>query len=140
EVTCVRRAGVQHRALPCVRGIAPHAPLAPMQQQGQRLTVVDVGRSGYHRVNELALAIDAEVPSFRSTTAGPSWSGASPDRACPARSSSTTGRDNRGVHNGVRAHRQAVGAQMLPDGFEQGLPEPVLLEQMTELADRALVR
>lgn len=48
--------------------------------------------------------------------------------------------DDRRVHDGAGAHRDALRAQVLGDGVEQGAAEPVLLEQMAELADRGLVR
>ena len=40
----------------------------------------------------------------------------------------------------VPAHRDPLGAQVLGHDVEQGMAETLLLEQMTELADRALVR
>jgi thiamine pyrophosphate-dependent acetolactate synthase large subunit-like protein len=48
-------------------------------------------------------------------------------------------RDDRGVDNGPRAHRDAVRAQMAGDGLEHRLAEPVLFEEVAELADRRLI-
>src|SRR5499426_3576885 len=62
EILRVGRTGAEHRRLPGVGGVAPHPALAAVQQPGQRLTVVHVGRGDLDRMNELALAIDAEVP------------------------------------------------------------------------------
>jgi hypothetical protein len=48
--------------------------------------------------------------------------------------------DDRRVHDRAGAHRDALGAQVLADGVEEDVAEPVLLEPMAELAHRGLVR
>src|SRR5215831_3971699 len=62
QVAGVWRAGPEDGALTRVGGIPPHAPLPPVQQPGQRVTVMDVSRRGHDRMDELALAVDPEVP------------------------------------------------------------------------------
>src|SRR4029453_12089303 len=61
EVARVRRADAQHAALPGICRIAPDAAFPPMEQPRQDVTVMDVGRRHFDRVNELALAVDPEV-------------------------------------------------------------------------------
>jgi IS5 family transposase len=50
------------------------------------------------------------------------------------------GRDNRGVHNRAGANGQPLRAQLLGDFVEQHLAQPLLFEQMAELADGRFVR
>jgi hypothetical protein len=61
EVPRVRRAHTQHAGLARIRRIAPDAVFLTVQQPRQDVTVMDVGRRRFYRVNELALAIDPEV-------------------------------------------------------------------------------
>jgi len=50
-----------HLTLPSVGRITPHASLITMQSITQQLTVVHVRGSSHHRMNQLALAVDANV-------------------------------------------------------------------------------
>src|SRR5262249_11064741 len=47
--------------LPGILRFAPHAPFLTVQQPGQHLAVMDVGRRDLDGGNQLALAVDAEV-------------------------------------------------------------------------------
>src|SRR5262249_6716203 len=60
-VSRVRRTDTQDAGLARIRRIAPDAPFGTLQQPRQDMTVMDVGRGHFDRVNELALAVDAEV-------------------------------------------------------------------------------
>src|SRR5881628_3038485 len=62
EVARVGCAHTEYRGLARVRRIAPHAPFLTVYQPRQDVTVMDVGGRDFDGMNELALAIDAEVP------------------------------------------------------------------------------
>src|SRR5262249_27064643 len=61
EVTRVRRAHAEDGGLARVRRGAPDPPFVAVQQPGQELAVVNVGRRDFNRVNQLALAVAPEV-------------------------------------------------------------------------------
>ena len=61
EVPRVGRADTQHPGLPGMRRVAPDPAFLAMQQPRQDVTVMDVGRRRFDRVNELALTVDPEV-------------------------------------------------------------------------------
>ena len=48
--------------LAAIRLVTPHAGLLPVQQIGQHRAVGDIGRGGHHRVDQLAAAVDPEMP------------------------------------------------------------------------------
>src|SRR6516162_11476874 len=47
---------------PAVRLVAPHAGFVPVQQMGQHGAVGDIGRRRHHRVDQLASAVDPQMP------------------------------------------------------------------------------
>ena len=71
-----------HRPLAAIRLVAPHAGFVPVQQIGQHCAVGNISRRGLDRMDQLAAAVDPEMPpSSRNTTGFLSWSDASRDRA-----------------------------------------------------------
>src|SRR3989442_15723443 len=116
EVPGVGRADTQHAGLPRIRRIAPDASFLTMQQPRQDVTVMDVGRRYFDRVNELALAVDpevafhAEVPLsalLRLMHGGVARAG----RILCGRGR----RDDCGVHDGAGADGQPLRAPILGD-------------------------
>jgi hypothetical protein len=61
EATRVRRAHAEDGGVARVRRVAPDPPFVAVQQPGQDVAVVNVGRRGFDGVNQLALAVDPEV-------------------------------------------------------------------------------
>jgi len=61
EVTRVRRAHAEDGGLASVRRVAPDPPFVAVQQPGQDVAVVNVGRRDFDGVNQLALAVDPEA-------------------------------------------------------------------------------
>jgi hypothetical protein len=112
-----------------------------MQQPGQDVTVMDVGRRRFDRMNELALAIDAEVAFHAEVPLPPLLGLMHRGVARAGRVLRGRGRRNdRGVHNRAGTDGQPLRAQMLGDVVEEPLAQPVLFEQMPKLADGRFVR
>src|SRR5262245_39966378 len=61
EVTRVRRTYAKDRGLARVRRVAPDPPFVAVQQPGQDVAVVNVGRRDFDGMNQLALAVHPEV-------------------------------------------------------------------------------
>src|SRR4030095_5114338 len=100
EVPRVRRADTQHAGLARIRELAPDAPFLAMQQPRQDVTVMDVGRGHFDRVNELALAIDPEMALHAEVPLPPLLRLMHPGVARAGRVlRGRRGRDDRGVHN-----------------------------------------
>src|SRR5215813_8959088 len=62
EVLRARCVLADHRPLAAIGLVAPHAGFVPVQQIGQHLTVGNIGRCRHHRVDQLAAAVDPEMP------------------------------------------------------------------------------
>src|SRR5262250_3097134 len=135
EVAGVGCAYAEHGRLSRIRRVAPHAAFVAMQQPRQDVTVVGVGRRDFHGVDELALAVDAEVAlhpevpllallrlmHLRIPAAG---------RVLRRRRRTDDGR----VDDRPGADGDAPVAQIRGDGVEQDGAQAMLLEQVTELA------
>jgi len=61
EILPVRRVFADRRALAAVGLVTPHARLIAMQKVRQHRRIVHVGRCCYHRVNDLAGIVHAEM-------------------------------------------------------------------------------
>lgn len=67
-----------------IRRIAPNACLIAVEQITEYLAIVYVSCCGDHGVDQFGLAVDTNVPFHTKVPFGcPSWFGASPGRACP---------------------------------------------------------
>ena len=62
KVSRSRRMLADHRPLAAIRLVAPHAGFVAVQQIGQHRAVGDIGRRRHHRVDQLAAAVDREMP------------------------------------------------------------------------------
>ena len=111
EVARMGRAHTEHRGLARVRRIAPHAPFLAVQQPRQDVAVMDVGGGDFDGMNELALAVDAEVP-FHAEVPLPAFLRLMHPGIAEAGGvlRGRRRRDDRGVHDRARAHRDALGA------------------------------
>jgi hypothetical protein len=93
EVTRMECAHGEDGALPRVGRIASHAPLLAVPPPRQDLAVGDIGRRDFNGVNQLALAVDAEVPFHAEVPlAALSTSDACRDLACRSRARPRPGR------------------------------------------------
>src|ERR1043166_1490850 len=110
EVPRVGRADAQHASLPRIRRVPPDPTLLAMQQPRQDVTVMDIGRRHFDRVNELALAVDPEV-ALHAEVPLPALLRLMHGRIAGARRilRRRRGADDRGVHNGAGADRQPLG-------------------------------
>src|SRR5215510_1371278 len=140
EVARVWRAHAEDRGLARVRRVAPDPPFVAVQQPGQDVAVVNVGRRDFDGVNQLALAVDPEM-ALHAEVPLPALLRLMHPAIARARRILRGGRggDDRRVDDGARADGDALGAQVVADSVEQGLAEPVLFQEMAELADRRLV-
>jgi hypothetical protein len=62
EIPRSRRMPTDHRPLTAIRLVAPHAGLVAVQQIGQHRAVSNIGRRRYHRMDQLAAAVDPKCP------------------------------------------------------------------------------
>lgn len=128
-------------ALSEIGGISPDGLFLAMKQIADAVGIVDVGRCGDQTVDRSRLGIDtdmclhAEVPlvalSCLVHLRVPGFGFVFGRRG---------GGDDGGIHDGSFGHPQPLGLEVQGNGFEQLLPQVVGLEEMTELADRSLVR
>src|SRR5262249_54846719 len=131
EVPRVGCAHAEDGGLARVRRIAPDPALVTVQQPGQDVTVVNVGGRGLDGVNQLALAVDPEV-ALHAEVPLPTFLRLMHPGIARARRILRRRRsgDDRRVHDGAGADRDALGAQMLANSVEQSLAESVLFQQM----------
>ena len=126
--------------LPRVRGITPDSSFLAVEQVGQYLRIVDIGRCGDNGVNELSPAVDtdvrlhAEVPLI-------ALAGLTHLRIALLLFvlGGTRRADDAGVNDGAARYLQAVLLQILIYQVEQLITQVVLLHQVAELADRGFV-
>src|SRR5919197_1383388 len=134
EVPRVRCAHAQDGGLPSIGGISPYPPFTAVQQEGHHVTVVDMGWRGLNGVNELVLAVHAEMALHAEV----------PLLALPgllhlriARTSGVLCRRRRGddcrVDDGPGADRQPPRLQMPVHLLEERLAQAVLFHQMPKL-------
>src|ERR1019366_2913508 len=141
KVLGVRRVFAQDLALPAIGLIAPYPRLLAVQQVRQHRGIGGSRRRRHHGMNQLGLAVHShvgfhpEVPLLA--------------LAClvhlripllPRVLGRTRSVDNRRIYDGPGTEAQSLRLQMLADPLKQPLPQLVLLQQMTELAHRGLVR
>ena len=126
--------------LPGMGGVAPHPGLVAVQQRRQHPTVVHVGRARRHRVNELAAAVDPDVP-FHAEEPLLALPGLAHLRVALAVLVLRRTRriDERRIDDGAGPHVQSVLRQVRIDQPKQLLSQVVRLHQMAELAYRGLV-
>jgi len=128
-------------ALPGIGRIAPDARFVTMQQVLEHLAVMDIRRGSGDRVDQLRLAIDTNV-RFHTEIQLVAFL-----RLMHLRVTrlvlvlGRTGRiDNRRIHDGTGVHLHAVFLQVFTDQGKQPIAQIVRFKQMTELADRGLIR
>src|SRR5262249_58453593 len=125
---------------PRSRRAAPAPPFVAVQQPGQDVAVVNVGRRDFDGMNQLALAVHPEVALHAEIPLPALLRLMHPGIARARRILRRGGGgDDRRVDDGAGADADALGAQVVTDGVEQGLAEPLLFQEMTELAERRLV-
>jgi len=61
EVPRIRRTRGNRCPLTGISGIAPHLSLVSMQQVGEHLRIVDIGRGGGRRMNQLGVTVNADL-------------------------------------------------------------------------------
>ncbi len=109
KVLGVRRVLQDGLRLPSIGAVAPYPGFLPMQQIGQRLGVMGIGRGGEHRVNQFGMAVypdmglHAEVPLV--AFLGLAHLGVTAFRLVLGRGRSG---DDRGIHNGASADLQPL--------------------------------
>ena len=141
EITGLRRTFPNGFRLPTVGRIAPDTGFFPVQQVGQHLAVMDIGRRGSDRMNQFRLAVHAdmrlhaEVPlvallrrvhlrvPFLLPVLG-----------------RTRRADDGGIHNRAPVYLQAVFLQVFANQLKQLLAQVVGFQQVAELENRRLVR
>src|SRR5499433_4316545 len=113
EVPRVRRAHAEDGGLARVRRVAPDPPFVAVQQPGQDVAVVNVGRRDFDGMNQLALAVDPEV-ALHAEIPLPALLRLMHPGIARARGILRGGRggDDRRVDDGARADGDALGAQV----------------------------
>lgn len=141
EVLRARRSLADQRLLAGVGRVAIDPALAAMQQLRDRVLVMHVGRGGNDGVNQLGLAIDADVGLHAKVPLvallGLAHLGIA--LAFPVLGR-RRGVDDRRIDDGARADFHPVRLQMPADLLEQLLAQVMGFQQVTELADGGLVR
>ena len=141
EITGLRRTFPNGFRLSTVGRIAPDTGFFPVQQVGQHLAVMDIGRCGGNRVNQFRLAVHAdmclhaEVPlvallrrvHLRVPFLLPVFG-------------RTRRADDGGIHNRAPVYLQAVFLQVFANQLKQLLAQVVGFQQVAELENRRLVR
>src|SRR5262245_60591726 len=112
EVTRVRRAYAEDGGLARICRVAPAPPFVAVQQPGQDVAVVNVGRRDFDGVNQLALAVDPEV-ALHAEGPLPAFLRLMHPGVARARRILRRGRggDDGRVDDGARADADALGAQ-----------------------------
>ena len=124
-----------------VGGIAIHPPLVAVQQVRDAVLVMLVGGRGDYRVDQLGLAVHAnvrlhaEVPLI--TLLGLVHLRVTRLVLVLGRGRRT---DDRRIHDGAGRDLHPLGLQMPTDFFEQALTQIMLFQQMAELAHGGFVR
>ena len=127
--------------LSAVRGVTPDSGFLAVEQVGQYLGIMDIGRCGDNGVDELRLAVDTDV-RFHSEVPLIALAGLTHLRIALLLLvlGGTRRADDAGVNNGTAGYLQAVLLQILIYQVEQLITQVVLLHQVAELADRGFVR
>ena len=127
--------------LPSVRGVTPDSGFLAVEQVGQHLGIVDIGRRGNNGVNELGPAVDTDV---RLHAEVPLVALASLAHLRIALLLFVLGgtrcADDTGVDDSASRYLQAVLLQILIYQVKQLITQIVLLHQVAKLADRGFVR
>src|SRR6266704_5567153 len=140
EVLGLRRLLPDQRLLSGVTGITVDPPLAAVQQVRQRMLVMHVGRTRGYRMNQLGLAVHADVclhPEVPLVTLLRLLHLLVPLAFLIL---GRTGRvDDRGIDDGTGSDSQALGLQMGIDRGKQLPAQIMALQHMAETQDRSLI-
>lgn len=141
EVAGLRRCLADELLLTGVGRVAIDPALIAVQQLRDRMLVMHVGRRGHHRVDQLCLAIHAdvglhaEIPLIALLGLAHLWI------ALPILVLGRGRRvDDRRIDDGAGAHLQAIGLKVPANFLEYALAQIMGFEQVAELADGGLVR
>ena len=141
KVLRLRGLRLDHRPLPVISAIAPHPCLSPMQQLAQHLAVMHMGGGHRRRVDELALAIHADM-RLQAEVPVVAFLGRMHLRV--ARAALVLGRtrrgNNAGIDDGAGGDLDAALKQVGVDGGEQRAAEAMPFKQVAEFAHGGLVR
>src|SRR5690606_19041594 len=141
KVTRMSGALANHFALTAIGRVAPHPTLFSMQQVGQCLAVVYVGRAGNHRVDQLAatvhtdVCLHAEVPLI-SLLCLMHFGVALLVLVLRRR----WGIDDGGIDDRSRAQLHSLALQVCVDLGKDRLSEAMLFQQVPELTYRGFIR
>ena len=127
--------------LTLIGAVAPNLRLIAVKQITYHLAVMDIGRGHLDGVDNPLLAVDADMTLHAKipliALLGLVHLGITFALLVLGRG---RGRDQGGVHDRARSDLEAIGLQMIFDRPQHHLAQPLFLDQMTELADRRLVR
>ncbi len=141
EVTRFRCGLVDKLLLAGIGKVAIYPMFVAVQQLGDGVFVIHVGRCGNLRGNQLGLAVHADV-SLHAEVPLIFLLGLMHLRV--ARLALVLGRghciDDRRIHDGAGRYLQSHGLQMSADFLEQALPHSMLFQQVAELVHRGFVR
>ncbi len=126
--------------LPAVGSIAPDLGLLAMQQLGQHLTVMHMGRGGHDRMNQLGAAVHAHMRLHAKVPLVPLLRLMHLQILLLRPILRRTGDpDDSGIHNGSSAHLEPLRRQILSDPGKELLAQLVGFQEMPKLTDRRLI-
>lgn len=141
EVAGFRRCLADELLLTGVGRVAIDPALVAVQQLRDQMLVMHVGRRGHRRVDQLCLAIHADVGLHAKMPLIALLGLAHLGIALPILVLGRGRRvDDRRIDDGAGAHLQAIRLKMPADFLEQTLAQIMSFEQVAELADGGLVR
>ena len=128
-------------ALPLVSTIAPHAGLVAVKNIVDHTAIMPIGRGRRHRVDNLRFAVHADM-RLQAKIPLIAFLGLMHLRIPLAIFVLGRGRscDDRRVHDAARANLDTLGGKMCVNGLKQHLSQTVGFNQVTEFANRRLIR